>query len=48
MVYRMEWKPNRFQQMKKTHPSIYKYCMRDVEQGGLGLHKVLNYIRVKH
>lgn len=40
--------PNRFQRMKETHPKLYEYCMRDWDQGGLGLDEVLNYINIKH
>lgn len=40
--------PNRFQQMKETHPKQYDFCMRSVECGGLGLSDVLQYIGVKH
>ena len=40
--------PNRFQQMKETHPKLYEYCMRDWDKGGLGLDEVLNYINVDH
>lgn len=36
--------PNRFQKMKETHPNQYKYCMKDVEDGGLGLKKVLEFM----
>ena len=43
-----EKSPNRFQQMKDTHPRQYNYCMKPVEQGGLGLHEVLDYIGVEH
>jgi hypothetical protein len=25
----LEKEPNRFQMMKKTHPRLYKYCIRD-------------------
>lgn len=39
-----EKEPNKFQRMKTTHPKQYAYCMRDVEDGGLGLKKVLDYI----
>ena len=44
----LEKEPNRFQRMKLTHPAIYEYCMRDVELGGLGLSKVLDYIGVNY
>ena len=43
-----EKEPNRFQQMKETHPKQYDFCMRSVECGGLGLSDVLQYIGVKH
>ncbi len=36
--------PNRFQKMKETHPNQYKYCMKDIEDGGLGLRKVLEFM----
>jgi len=39
----MEQPPNRFQQMAKTHPKQYKYCM-----GKLGLAKVLDFIGVPY
>lgn len=44
----LEKEPNRFQRMKETHPKQYEYCMKDVEQGGLGLKKVLDYIGVPY
>lgn len=44
----LEKEPNRFQKMKISHPKQYDYCMRDVEDGGLGLRKVLEYIGVKY
>ena len=40
--------PNRFQRMKETHPRQYAYCMRPVEEGGLGLKEVLEYIGVPY
>ena len=39
-----EKEPNRFQRMKKTHPQIYEYCMKPVDQGGLGIAEVLDYM----
>lgn len=42
-----ELSPNRFERMKLTHPKQYEWCMKDVELGGLGLDKVLNYIELK-
>ena len=42
----LEKEPNRFQQMKITHPKQYDYCIR--EENGLGLGKVLDFINVKY
>ena len=39
---------NRFQTMQSTHPKQYEYCMKNIEQGGLGLAKVLDYINVSY
>ena len=44
----LEKRPNRFEQMKVSHPQLYEYCMRDWDKGGLGIDEVLNYINVKH
>lgn len=34
----------RFVTMKETHPNQYEYCMKSVEEGGLGLKYVIDYI----
>ena len=39
----LEKEPNRFQRMKYTHPTQYRYCMEK-----LGLKEVLDYIGVKY
>lgn len=44
----LEKAPNRFQKMKETHPKQYEYCLKPVEQGGLGLAEVLDYIGVDY
>ncbi len=44
----LEGCPNRFQQMQETHPKQYDYCMRPVDQGGLGMAEVLDYIGVNY
>lgn len=44
----LESAPNRFQQMRQTHPRQYDYCMRPVEEKGLGLREVLEYIGVDY
>lgn len=43
-----EKEPNRFQRMKMTHPKQYDYCIRPIEDGGLGLGGVLDFIGVKY
>ena len=43
-----EKSPNRFQRMKETHPQIYSYCMKPMDEGGLGLAEVLDFIGVPH
>ena len=40
--------PNRFQRMKKTHPKQYDYCMKPIEDGGLGLDEVLSFMKIHH
>lgn len=42
-----EKEPNRFQQLKVTHPKLWNYCMKPWESGGLGMKEVLEYIGVK-
>jgi 3'-phosphoadenosine 5'-phosphosulfate sulfotransferase (PAPS reductase)/FAD synthetase len=43
----LEKEPNRFQMLKNTHPKVWDYCMKSVEDGGLGMREVLEYIGVK-
>ena len=42
-----EKEPNRFQRLKKTHPTLWNYCMKPVSDGGLGMREILEYIGVK-
>lgn len=44
----LEKEPNRFQRMKITHPKQYAYCMKPVQEGGLGLDAVLSYLKIPH
>ena len=44
----LEKEPNRFQRMKETHPKQYEYMLKPVQEGGLGLKEVLDYIGVKY
>lgn len=43
----LEKEPNRFQNLKTTHPKLWQYCMKPVSEGGLGLKEVLEFIGVK-
>lgn len=43
----LEKEPNRFQRLKESHPKIWEYCMKPVEEGGIGMKKVLDYIDVE-
>ena len=53
----LEKEPNRFQQLKQTHPKLYDYCMNGGKydedgwwipsKDGLGMKRVLDFIRVK-
>lgn len=43
----LEDEPNRFQRLKETHLKLWEYCMKDWDNGGLGMKKVLDYINVK-
>jgi 3'-phosphoadenosine 5'-phosphosulfate sulfotransferase (PAPS reductase)/FAD synthetase len=40
--------PNKFQRMKITHPSKYDYCIRPIEENGLGEGLVLDYMGVDY
>ena len=42
----LEKEPNRFQQLKQTHPKLWEYCMKPWEDGGLGMREVLEFINV--
>ena len=44
----MEKEPNRFQQLKCSHPKIWNYCMKPWDEGGLGMKEVLDYVHVKY
>lgn len=38
---------HRFERLKLSHPKLFEYCMKSVEDGGLGMKEVLEYIGVK-
>lgn len=44
----LDKKPNRFQRMKETHPKQYEYMLKPIEEGGLGLKHVLEFIGVDY
>lgn len=44
----LDTEPTRFQQLQKTHPKLWRYCMKDWEAGGLGLRPVLEYIGIPY
>lgn len=44
----LESEPNRFQRLESTHPKLWSYCMKDCEEGGLGMGKILDYINVPY
>lgn len=44
----LDSKPNRFQRMKQTHPKQWEYMLKPIEQGGLGMKEVLDYIGVEY
>ena len=43
----LEKSPNRFQRLKQSHPKLWEYCMKPVEEHGLGMRKVLEFIGVQ-
>ena len=44
----LEKEQNRFQKLQRTHPDLWRYCMKPYDQGGLGLREVLEYIGVPY
>ncbi|MDD3041312.1 phosphoadenosine phosphosulfate reductase family protein [Bacteroides sp.] len=44
----LEKEPNKFQRMKISHPKQYDYCIRSVDDNGLGLGEILDYIGVPY
>ena len=40
--------PNRFQQLQKTHPQLWRYCMKPWDKGGLGMREVLEYMGIPY
>ena len=40
--------PNQYQLLKESHPKVYEYCMKPIEEGGLGMKEVLDYMGVEY
>ena len=40
--------PNRFQKLQRTHPDLWRYCMKPYDDGGLGLREVLEYMGIPY
>lgn len=38
----------RFLLLKERYPMIYKYCLKDIEEGGLGMKKVLDFLEIEY
>lgn len=44
----LESEPTRFQQLQKTHPTLWRYCLKDWEKGGLGMREVLEFYGIPY
>ena len=44
----LDAEPTRFQRLQRTHPQLWRYCMKDWEAGGLGMRSVLEYIGIPY
>lgn len=44
----LEKEPNRFQRLQRTHPQIWRYCLKPWDKGGLGMREVLDYMGVPY
>ena len=44
----LDAEPTRFQRLQKTHPKLWRYCMKDWETGRLGMRPVLEYIGIPY
>lgn len=43
-----EKEPNRFQRMQIAHPAQYQFCMKSVNDGGLGMKNILQYMDIAY
>ncbi len=39
---------SRYQRLKRMHPKQYEYCMRPIEENGLGMKPVLDFLEIPY
>lgn len=44
----LDKEPNRFQKLQRTHPDLWRYCMKPYNEGGLGLREVLEFMGIPY
>ena len=44
----LDKEPNRFQKLQRTHPDLWRYCMKPYDEGGLGLREVLEFMGIPY
>lgn len=44
----LDKEPNRFQKLQRTHPDLWRYCMKPYNDGGLGLREVLEFMGIPY
>lgn len=44
----LDKEPNRFQKLQRTHPDLWRYCMKPYDEGGLGLREVLEFMGISY
>lgn len=44
----LDKEPNRFQKLQRTHPDLWRYCMKPYDDGGLGLREVLEFMGIPY
>lgn len=44
----LDKEPNRFQRLQRTHPDLWRYCMKPYDDGGLGLREVLEFMGIPY
>ena len=44
----LDKEPNRFQRLQRTHPELWRYCMKSFDDGGLGMREVLEFMGIPY